>query len=169
MEPREGEPFWPELQTQVKMGLYEVSKTQYHCDDHIWSVKGYLWSFFFLIRFRILCPMTEEELTSLESIFASSLALQIRLTIHLSASSGDMFSLSASMLLRRQRRWGFSFKTRQQKGQGHQPHCCPEKTIRHSNHDNVSQSVAEDTPADQKQFQRVKLHSHVLCTHRRDR
>lgn len=75
--------------------------------------------------------MTEEELTSLESIFASSLALQIRLTIHLSASSGDMFSLSANMLLRRHRHRGFNFKRRQHKGQGHLPHCCPEKTIRY--------------------------------------
>lgn len=41
--------------------------------------------------------------TSLESILASSLALRMRLTIHLSASSGVMFSLSASMLVRKQR------------------------------------------------------------------
>lgn len=41
--------------------------------------------------------------TSLESIFASSLALRMRLTIHLSASSGDMLSLSASMLFKRHR------------------------------------------------------------------
>lgn len=39
-----------------------------------------------------------QSLTSLESILASSLALRIRLTIHLSASSGVMLSLSASML-----------------------------------------------------------------------
>ena len=38
------------------------------------------------------------SLTSLESILASSLALRMRLTIHLSASSGVMLSLSASML-----------------------------------------------------------------------
>lgn len=44
-----------------------------------------------------------DGLTSLESILASSLALRIRFTIHLSASSGVMFSLSASMLLRKQR------------------------------------------------------------------
>lgn len=37
-------------------------------------------------------------LTSLESILASSLALRIRFTIHRSASSGVMFSLSANML-----------------------------------------------------------------------
>lgn len=39
-----------------------------------------------------------QGLTSLESILASSLALRMRLTIHLSASSGVMLSLSASML-----------------------------------------------------------------------
>lgn len=46
----------------------------------------------------MVCSLKEGGLTSLESIFASSLALQIRLTIHLSASSGDMLSLSANML-----------------------------------------------------------------------
>lgn len=47
------------------------------------------------------------SLTSLESILASSLALRIRLTIHLSASSGVMFSLSASMLRRSRGETGF--------------------------------------------------------------
>lgn len=43
----------------------------------------------------------QRGLTSLESILASSLALRMRLTIHLSASSGVMLSLSASMLRER--------------------------------------------------------------------
>lgn len=43
-----------------------------------------------------------EGLTSFESILASSRAFRMRLTIHLSASSGDMLSLSASMLIKRQ-------------------------------------------------------------------
>lgn len=51
-----------------------------------------------------------QSLTSLESILASSLALRMRLTIHLSASSGVMLSLSASMLRggKRRRRGNFS-------------------------------------------------------------
>lgn len=55
-------------------------------------------------RLRVLKPVWLEvdqwmrSLTSLESILASSLALRMRLTIHLSASSGVMLSLSASML-----------------------------------------------------------------------
>lgn len=55
----------------------------------------------------------ERRLTSLESILASSLALRMRLTIHLSASSGVMLSLSASMLSRETEmgeEWAFQSK-----------------------------------------------------------
>ena len=40
-----------------------------------------------------------ETFTCLESIFASSLAFLIRLTIQRSASSGDMFNFSANILI----------------------------------------------------------------------
>lgn len=43
------------------------------------------------------------SLTSFESNLASNRALRIRLTIHLSASSGVMFSLSANILKHNQR------------------------------------------------------------------
>lgn len=59
-----------------------------------------------------LWEVDQRGLTSLESILASSLALRMRLTIHLSASSGVMLSLSASMLSgeRERRGGGFSWE-----------------------------------------------------------
>ena len=50
-------------------------------------------------------------LTNLESILASNRAFLMRLTIHLSASSGLMFNLSASMLNSNKILVGISFNT----------------------------------------------------------
>lgn len=66
--------------------------------SHKWEFESEL---FMLCDLRLIRPEVDQwmqSLTSLESILASSLALRMRLTIHLSASSGVMLSLSASML-----------------------------------------------------------------------
>lgn len=53
-----------------------------------------------------------QGLTSFESILASSRAFRMRLTIHLSASSGDMLSLSASMLIKQTHKTQVQHKAR---------------------------------------------------------
>ena len=59
-------------------------------------VQNFKPSFFFISN---IITVLRKRRTCFESILASSLAFLIRLTIHRSASSGDIFNFSANMLM----------------------------------------------------------------------